>query len=486
MEAHRQSMMRNERLRSSLGGLLAPKQVQELIKRGGTVRPEPSEHYVSIVFVDICGFSKVAEEVRPKEVFEQLRTLMIKMRTLIHEYGGVVDRSLGDGIVAFFGYDYSGASAIENHAEKALQCAIEMQIYSARQAVVAQKSGTSNVFPLRIGINTDLVFIGDLGDENRVDFTLIGHGVNMAQRLEVACESFGVMVGPKTRQAVLGNSDLAARLERRVMQVKHHDDLQEAYELDSFADQRSLLQMAMEAYRSMHNLQRKTERQRPDMDYFKVPIRVMSNHGQGELVDFSMGGFSIKLDTFLASGVITKITLDTADGQLGENCREFGLFPLSVEVRWGVKTHSGFLHGMEIKGLNDIQRGFLNRELRGHGAGHGSGRRWLVPEGMPLQVLTSSGEGRIISFSAAGFGILIPGAPLKVEHTLLMRFDASPSPLREVAAEAGLDKAEAIVRRLAGPDQPGNYGVEITGLDETERQRLFNALQRLVRPTKVA
>jgi len=486
MEAHRLSMVRNERLRSSLGGVLAPKQVQELIKRGASVRPEPSEQNVSIVFVDIVGFSKIAEEARPKEVFAQLRALMIKMRSLVHEYGGVVDRSLGDGMVAFFGYNYTGAVQSENHAEKALMCAREMQIFSAKSTVEAQKKGASNVFPLRIGINTGLVFIGDLGDENRVDFTLIGHGVNMAQRLEAACETFGVMVGPQTREAVKGNEKLLATLERRVMQAKHHDELLDAYELDSFAGQRQLLRMAMESYRSMHNLQRQAERHTSGNGVIKVAIKVSSDHGMGELVDFSMGGFSIKLDTFLARGVITQLTLDSTDGQLGENCREFGLFPVPVEVRWGVKVQGGYLHGVETKGLNDIQRGLLHRELRGYTGGQGSSRRWSVPDGMPLRLVSDKGEGRIVNFSQNGVGLMLAEPNLKVDDRIEIDFAASPSPLCEVAASAGIKKVAAIVRRSGTKEQPGYYGVEISGLDEEARANLFKGLQGLVRPTKVA
>ena len=485
-ETHRQSMIRTERLRSSLGGVLAPKQVKELIKQGGAVRPEPSEQFVSVVFVDIVGFSKIAEEARPKEVFAQLRILMIKMRNLVHEHGGVVDRSLGDGIVAFFGYDYTGVRQVKDHAEQALKCAMEMQLFSAKETVSAAKKGSSNVFPLRIGINTGLVFIGDLGDENRVDFTLIGHGVNMAQRLESASESFGVMVGAQTREAVKHNSVLIGLLERRVMQIKHHDDLLEAYELNSFAGQSELLKAAIDGYRSMHNLQRQTERHTPLKGSIEVFIQVSTSHGQGELVDFSLGGFSVKLDTFLARGVATQLTLDTKDGLLGENCREYGLFPVPVEVRWGVKVSSGYLHGVEIKGLNEVHKGLLHRELRGHTAGHGSSRRWSVPDGMPLFVVTSVGEGRVLNFSQSGIGLNISGASLAAGDHIDLDFDKSPSPLREIAAGAGIKKIGAVIRRADSSNGSVFYGIEILGSEEDKKLQLFRGLQSLVRPTKAA
>src|SRR5690606_9173672 len=108
---------------------------------------------VSIMFIDIVGFSAISESRSPEEVFKYLKDLMDRMRSEIHAHGGVVDRVLGDGLLAFFGYHYDGRKASDDHASQALAAALVIQRQNVEHCL---KAGDGDpIFPLRIGINTD-------------------------------------------------------------------------------------------------------------------------------------------------------------------------------------------------------------------------------------------------------------------------------------------------------------------------------------------
>src|SRR5690606_24022865 len=107
-----------------------------------------------------------------------LKDLMDRLRKEIHAFDGVVDRVLGDGLLAFFGYHYDGRKAYDNHASQALACAVSIQRNNVQACLDAPED--TPIFPLRIGINTDSVYFGNLGDSSGIDVTLIGSGVNLA------------------------------------------------------------------------------------------------------------------------------------------------------------------------------------------------------------------------------------------------------------------------------------------------------------------
>src|SRR5690606_11738912 len=68
------------------------------------VKVEPSSQELTVMFVDVVGFSLSAERMDPPTVFRRLRELLIEMTTVVHQHGGIIDKVLGDGFLAFFGY----------------------------------------------------------------------------------------------------------------------------------------------------------------------------------------------------------------------------------------------------------------------------------------------------------------------------------------------------------------------------------------------
>jgi class 3 adenylate cyclase len=352
----RQDHLRLALIRRDLDGRISPDKLQAILDQDALSRLEASEQVVTIMFIDIVGFSRAAEKQTPKEAFSSLKGLIDQMRRAVHDHGGVVDRTMGDGMLCVFGFDMSGRgdSGGAQHAIQAVTCAAEIQMDNMRRMLRAQKTKSNEaVFPLRIGVNTTGVYLGNLGDTDKTDLTVIGSGVNFAQRLETACDRHMVMLGAATRDLVHMIEGMEDGLRKRHIRVKHSADLVEAYEYDPFHRDAQLLLDGDEAYRVLVGIERGEVR-------WPVPypglIRVSTTYGDGEIVNFSLDGFTIRLPGYYAKDVPISLRMDTLDGELGARLERAGLESISLEVRWARPDKLGYVHGLQIKSLTKEQR----------------------------------------------------------------------------------------------------------------------------------
>jgi hypothetical protein len=216
---------------------------------------------------------------------------------------------------------------------------------------------------LRIGINTALVYVGDLGNARKLDLTVIGQGVNFAKRLESAAESDCIMIGKATRESLLRPPPFGTQLVQRLIQIKNVPDLIEAYECDPMQDDFELKKQSASAYRAFVDRNRKEVRS-------PVPaanILVVGRWGRGHLISFSPSGLGFQSDCYFGRGVNIVVELDTADGLLGARLRALRLLPLLCEVRWGSKIDGmarAYRLGVMIKNLDSGMRGALFEEIR--------------------------------------------------------------------------------------------------------------------------
>jgi class 3 adenylate cyclase len=127
------------------------------------------------------------------------------MSRIAAEYGGTVDKFIGDGMVIFFGDPHTLGPRGD-----ALQCvrmAIAMQNAMANLQVLWRDGGTSKSFRIRIGINTGFCDVGNFGSNLRMDYTIIGPEVNLAARLEQAAEPGGILISGETYALVRNEID---------------------------------------------------------------------------------------------------------------------------------------------------------------------------------------------------------------------------------------------------------------------------------------
>jgi class 3 adenylate cyclase/DNA-binding NarL/FixJ family response regulator len=134
---------------------------------------------VTVLFSDIRGFSTLAEQLPAREVAGILGRHLSAMAEVVLEYGGTIDKFAGDGVMALFG----APDPIPDHAERALRCAQAMQ---SRQRQLNWETWTESLPQLGIGIgvNTGTVIAGTVGGAGRLEYTVLGDAVNLAQRLQ--------------------------------------------------------------------------------------------------------------------------------------------------------------------------------------------------------------------------------------------------------------------------------------------------------------
>jgi adenylate cyclase len=151
----------------------------EGLKLGGERR------HLAILFADIVGFTSRAERSDPVELVTLLNLYMTRMTDIILESGGVVDKLMGDGIMAFWG----APNEVENPARSAIDAALKM-LSALRELREADVRFTD--FRIGIGVSSGEAIVGNFGGERRFDYSVIGDTVNFASRLEGLTRTFGV------------------------------------------------------------------------------------------------------------------------------------------------------------------------------------------------------------------------------------------------------------------------------------------------------
>ena len=151
----------------------------------------------TVMFADIVGFKRLAAVMEPEALTEVLNHCFVQLEGAVREHGGIVDKFVGECVMALFGVP----NAIEDAPEQALNAAIEM-----RKALAEVNRTTSLPAPLdlHIGVNTGLVISGEIGGRVRRDFTVMGDAVNLASRLKDAAPVGSIYVGPDTERYTRG------------------------------------------------------------------------------------------------------------------------------------------------------------------------------------------------------------------------------------------------------------------------------------------
>ena len=156
-----------------------PKEVIDRYFKEPEALLEGEDRILAVLFSDIRGFTTISEGMRPSEIVESLNTYFSAMVDIIMERKGIVDKYIGDAIMAFFGAPVKH----EEDAYLALQAGFEMQ-KAVRFFNKVQKSRSAPEFKIGIGINYGIVTVGNIGSEKKMDYTVIGDMVNIASRIE--------------------------------------------------------------------------------------------------------------------------------------------------------------------------------------------------------------------------------------------------------------------------------------------------------------
>jgi adenylate cyclase len=181
---------RKRQIREMFSKYVAPEYVAQLAEDPASLNLGGRRAELSILFSDIRGFTTISEKLEPHEVIEFLNEYLSLMAAIVKHSGGTLDKFIGDAVMAFWGEPVRHP----DHADRAADCALEMRDTTARLAERWVKEGKPNL-RIGIGINTAEVVVGNIGSlEHKLDYTVIGDGVNLASRLEGLNKDFGTTI----------------------------------------------------------------------------------------------------------------------------------------------------------------------------------------------------------------------------------------------------------------------------------------------------
>ena len=191
-----------DRMKASLrsfGRYVPTDLVRGLLSEGQEARLGGKVKNLTLFFSDVEGFTTLSENMIPQSLVEVLGEYLHVVTRVISSCRGVIDKFVGDGIVAFFNAPHDDP----DHALNACVCALGVQ--EALQSKRPQwKAAGSPDFRTRIGLHTDDVVVGNIGTPERFSYTVIGDGVNLAARLESLNKIYGtwILVSEKTQTVV--------------------------------------------------------------------------------------------------------------------------------------------------------------------------------------------------------------------------------------------------------------------------------------------
>ncbi len=163
--------------------------VRNLIESGRPLAPSIEQRFLTVLFSDVEGFTAIAEQLTPQELSGQTSRYFETITSAIAEEGGTIDKFIGDSVMAFWG----APAEIEDHPLRACRAALRahhrMRTLNAEWAQEGRRP-----MRVRFGLHCDAVVVGNVGSHERLSYTVMGDGVNVASRLEGMNKQFGTSI----------------------------------------------------------------------------------------------------------------------------------------------------------------------------------------------------------------------------------------------------------------------------------------------------
>lgn len=171
--------------------------IKKLFETGGVARVGGEVKTLTILFTDLYHFTRLMEHQNPQQVMQFLHTYLDAMSHTVHENQGTIDKYIGDAIMAFWGAPVDDVS----QADHACHCAINM-LTVLRQLNQTWKAQGLPELQMRIGLNTGIAVVGNVGSSDRLNYTALGDSVNLASRLEPINKIYhtSIIISEHTRQ----------------------------------------------------------------------------------------------------------------------------------------------------------------------------------------------------------------------------------------------------------------------------------------------
>jgi class 3 adenylate cyclase/HAMP domain-containing protein len=189
-----------EQISNQLAKYLAPQIYESLFSGGQEVKLSSRRRKLTVFFSDIAGFTETADRLESEDLTQLLNHYLTEMSRIALAHGATIDKYVGDAIVIFFGDPET--RGVKEDALACVRMAIAMRERMLALETIWRDSGIENPLKCRMGINTGFCTVGNFGSEDRMDYTIIGGGVNLASRLESAATPGEILVSYETHALV--------------------------------------------------------------------------------------------------------------------------------------------------------------------------------------------------------------------------------------------------------------------------------------------
>jgi adenylate cyclase len=193
--------------RGVLDRYVAPQLVDYVMANLENFHLNGDKRELTILISDVRNFTTMTEKSEPMELISLLDDYLSAMTEIIFRHNGIVDKFIGDGILAYWG----AFTPESNHAEHAAQAALEM-IERVKELNVQWSKEGKGPIAIGVGINTGTVIFGNIGRGKKIEFTVIGDAVNLAARLEGLNKEFqtSIVIGESTRDRLGTKAEVRA------------------------------------------------------------------------------------------------------------------------------------------------------------------------------------------------------------------------------------------------------------------------------------
>jgi PAS domain S-box-containing protein len=189
-------------LPQKLSKYVSPQVYRSIFEGESDVRVGSSRKKLTVFFSDIVGFTSASETLDPEDLSLIVNSYFNRMASVALDYGGTLDKFIGDGVLIFFGDPES--LGVEGDARACVRMALAMrrQIEELNHEIAGE--GVDYLLRVRMGVATGFSTVGNFGSDNRMDYTILGRTVNLASRLESSAQPGDVLVSRETWLLVRG------------------------------------------------------------------------------------------------------------------------------------------------------------------------------------------------------------------------------------------------------------------------------------------
>jgi class 3 adenylate cyclase len=202
----------SNRVRDIFGKYIDPRIVKDLIERPQLTNGEGERQTITVLFCDMQDFTRLSETLTPAALVKLLNRYFTLISEAVHENGGVIDKFIGDAVMAYWGRPFN---AENEQAQHALNAALAMKDkLQLLQQELPQLLGLRTNLPricVRAGIATGEAIVGNIGSDRTRSFTIIGDTVNLASRLESANKLYGTTLLVTEETAVMASDIFVMR-----------------------------------------------------------------------------------------------------------------------------------------------------------------------------------------------------------------------------------------------------------------------------------